>query len=233
MPIRPTIYRVTSTGVNPSPGSGQYLGFTIQNGSLVPAPTLGLFSEAIGTAVDATANYSERGLIPKMPTSVVSGLGVIATVDDYSKVATNLIAGKSYETAIAIGEAGGGGLGAGTAVGLGRFVLPAVGISVTNPFGLFLLGAIAAGGGLLGKLSNGAAAGERWIRENAPKLDPNGNYETAITVNGKEYIAVMGTDTNGGQRTFSISRTTIQLLQQASMLPKLIPKSLKRSSEKH
>lgn len=139
---RPTIYRVTSSGVNPSPGSGQYLGYTVQSGSLLPAPTQGLFSEAVGTTVDATANYSERGLIPKMPSAVVSGLGVIAKVDDYSKVATNFFARKSYETAIAFAEAQGGGAGATGAALFARGLLSAVGISSTG------VGASGAGSGL-------------------------------------------------------------------------------------
>jgi hypothetical protein len=91
MTTRPTIYRITNTVVNPSPGSGQNIGYTLQNGSLVPNPTGGIFSESLGNIASAVSDYTEKGFVPKMPSLVSSGLGYITKADDYTKVATNFL----------------------------------------------------------------------------------------------------------------------------------------------
>jgi VCBS repeat-containing protein len=203
MTTRPTIYRITNTVVNPSPGSGQYIGYTLQNGSLVPNPTGGIFSESLGNIASAVSDYTEKGFVPKMPSLVSSGLGYITKADDYTKVATNFFAGKAYETAIARGEAQGGLIGAtvGAGVAEGIAVL-GLGFSATNPITLAFIGSGAAVGGFIGKQGNGQAAGAEWIRDNAPKLSNDVDYESAMAIDGQNYVAVMGTDTNGGQRTF-------------------------------
>jgi hypothetical protein len=203
MTTRPTIYRITNTVVNPSPGSGQYIGYTLQNGSLVPNPTGGIFSESLGNIASAVSDYTEKGFVPKMPSLVSSGLGYITKADDYTKVATNFFAGQAYETAIARGEAQGGLIGATVGTGIAEFGLVVIlGFPASSPLVLAAIGLGAATGGYYGKQGNGQAAGAEWIRDNAPKLSNDVDYESAMAIDGQNYVAVMGTDTNGGQRTF-------------------------------
>ena len=92
----PSIYRITTTNPTPSPGTGQFLGYQIVNGSLVPNPSGGIFAESLGNVLSGASDYLDKGLKPTIPSVLLQGLGVITKADDYTKVVTNLLAGKQW-----------------------------------------------------------------------------------------------------------------------------------------
>jgi hypothetical protein len=117
----PTIYRVATDGVTPAPGSGQFNGYKIVNGTLVPNSEGGTLSDTLSKTLSAVSDYSEKGLLPKMPAAVLTGLSTVLKIDAATEIATNLIAGKTYEAAIAYGQIGyESGVGATTGVIVAR-----------------------------------------------------------------------------------------------------------------
>lgn len=57
----PTIYRITTSGATPSPGSSQFLGYQVVNGTLVPNPSSGIFSDDLGNILSGASDYLGGG----------------------------------------------------------------------------------------------------------------------------------------------------------------------------
>lgn len=162
----PIIYRVSNGAVIPSPGSGQFLGKVLVDGTLRPSPEDGLLQESFGSGLSAADDFLQGGKIPNIPSDLINGLGVVTQIDDVSKIAANLFASKSYEATIAAGEAVGG--GGGTILGAIIASGPAAHFGATTPLGVLILGGFAAVGGFLGGEAGKALGGAKWIADNAP-----------------------------------------------------------------